>query len=598
MAEIRSILATDCGSTTTKAILIERRGDEYRLVTRGEAPTTVEAPFDDVTVGVTNAVREVEELSGKTLIGADGKVITPAQDEKTGVDLYLSTSSAGGGLQMTVAGVVKEMSAESAERAALGAGAIIMDVVAVNDGRKDWEKVQRIRELRPDMILMSGGTDGGTVTHLQELAELIRSADPRPRLGVGLKLPVIYAGNTDATGAVQETLGDVVDVRAVANLRPTMDRENLYPAREAIHELFLEHVMQQAPGYGKLKTWTSAGIMSTPNAVGKIMETIARERNINALGVDIGGATTDVFSVFGGVYNRTVSANLGMSYSICNVLREAGLENIKRWIPFSEEDAYIRNQLRNKMIRPTTIPQDLRDLQIEQATAREALRLAFEHHKSLAREMVGVQKQRDIGDIFEQKGGGKTLVNLFNLDMIIGSGGVLSHAPERAQSALMMMDAYAPEGKTSLTVDSIFMMPQLGILSTLQPVAATQVFERDCLIRLGDCIAPVGTARDGEDCVTVTLNGQSTAVPFGTIRVLPLGEGETATIEARPARAFDLGQGRGKATTFPVIGGVVGLIIDARGRPIALPTDGPARVAKLREWLTAMGRRRDSEDVQ
>src|SRR6187397_1635741 len=107
-AQVRSILATDCGSTTTKAILVELGPDGWRLVTRGEAPTTVEAPFDDVTVGVVNAVREVEELSGKTLLPPDGgRPLTPAQDAKTGVDLYLSTSSAGGGLQMTVAGVVK-----------------------------------------------------------------------------------------------------------------------------------------------------------------------------------------------------------------------------------------------------------------------------------------------------------------------------------------------------------------------------------------------------------------------------------------------------------------------------------------------------------
>src|SRR5277367_2736750 len=91
-SSVRSILATDCGSTTTKAILIERQPDgEYRLVVRGEAPTTVEAPFDDVTVGVVNAVAEVEELSGKSIAGPDGKPMTPATDDKTGVDLYLST---------------------------------------------------------------------------------------------------------------------------------------------------------------------------------------------------------------------------------------------------------------------------------------------------------------------------------------------------------------------------------------------------------------------------------------------------------------------------------------------------------------------------
>src|SRR5437764_46749 len=208
---IRTILATDCGSTTTKAILIEKQGDGYQLITRGEAPTTVEAPIDDVTVGVTNAVREVEELSGKRLL-ADGKVLTERRDDRTGADLYLSTSSAGGGLQMTVAGVMKSMSAESAQRAALGAGAIIMDVIAVDDGRKEYQKVERIRSLRPDMLLMAGGTDGGTVSHLGDLAEMVLSADPRPRLGVGLRIPVIYAGNQDARAAVEQVLDDRVEL--------------------------------------------------------------------------------------------------------------------------------------------------------------------------------------------------------------------------------------------------------------------------------------------------------------------------------------------------------------------------------------------------
>ena len=271
-SNIRSILATDCGSTTTKAILIVRQPDgTYRLTVRGEAPTTVEAPFDDVTVGVVNAVREIEELSGRTILtGVDGRPNTP-ENGNEGVDLYLSTSSAGGGLQMSVAGVVKAMSAESAQRAALGAGAIIIDVIAVDDGRKEFQRVERLRQLRPDMILMSGGTDGGTVNHLVEMAEMLVSADPKPRLGIGLNLPVIYAGNKDAYPRVAELIEDRVALRQVANLRPTMENENLLPAREAIHELFLEHVMQQAPGYSKLSGWTSAGIMSTPNAVGKIM---------------------------------------------------------------------------------------------------------------------------------------------------------------------------------------------------------------------------------------------------------------------------------------------------------------------------------------
>ncbi|MEP6600586.1 MAG: glutamate mutase L, partial [Nitrospirota bacterium] len=285
---LRTIVATDCGSTTTKAILIEKVGNEYRQTYRGEAPTTVEAPFEDVTRGVLNAISEIEELSGRRIL-EDEKILTPSGiggDPKAGVDIYISTSSAGGGLQMMVAGVVQSMTGESAQRCALGAGAIVMDVLASNDGRLPHEKIERIRSLRPDMILLSGGTDGGTVTHVVEMAEYISAAEPRPRLGMSYNLPLIYAGNTDARERVKEILGKKTALTITENLRPTMERENLVPARTKIHDLFLEHVMAQAPGYRRLIEWAGAPIMPTPAAVGLIMETIAKKQGINLIGVD------------------------------------------------------------------------------------------------------------------------------------------------------------------------------------------------------------------------------------------------------------------------------------------------------------------------
>lgn len=614
---IRRIVATDCGSTTTKAILIERNEQgNYRLVARGEAPTTVEKPFEDVTMGVINSITELEEVceqmpeavkkegftSGRRKLLKDGQVWRLRKegaitDQRTSdleaSDLYVSTSSAGGGLQMMVAGVVKAMSAESAERAALGAGAILMDTLAVDDGRKEYQKVERLRQLRPDIILMSGGTDGGTKSHLIEMAEVVRRADPKPRFG-DMKLPIIYAGNVEARPEVSEVLGKTIEFHPVDNLRPTLDRENLDPARDEIHEMFLEHVMQQAPGYSKLLEWTSEEVMATPNAVGKLLREYAENEKLNLLGVDIGGATTDVFSVFLAgterIYNRTVSANLGMSYSICNVLKEAGIENIARWIPFQIDPFEVRNRLRNKMIRPTTIPQAYEDLLIEQAVSREALRLAFEHHKSLARGLSGVQQQRDVGQLFDQKGGAETLIKMMELDIVIGSGGVLSHAPLRAQSALMMMDAYQPEGVTMLTVDSIFMTPHLGVLSEHCYEAAKQVFEFDCIVKCGHCISPVGVGKPGELCVRVKGEGVDEAVNFGQIKVIPLGKDEFKTVSIEPSRGFDVGKGKGKPIeSIKLEGGGVGIIIDARGRPFTLPTDGTERVAKLREWLQAMG---------
>lgn len=590
-SEANVILATDCGSTTTKAILIERQGDEYRLVTRGEAPTTVEAPFEDVTVGVLNAIAEVEELSGRQLI-ENGRIIRPANG-KGGTDLYLSTSSAGGGLQIVVVGLVRRITAESAERAALGAGAIVMDVLALDDGRLPHQRIERLRQLRPDMVLVSGGVDGGEQRRVVEMAELVGAANPEARLGAKYKLPVIYAGNKDNRQAIEKVLGPVTALSTVDNLRPSPERENLGPTRGEIQDLFLHHVMAQAPGYSKLVPWTDADIMPTPAAVGQIMQTIAAAENINVVGVDIGGATTDVFSVFAGRFNRTVSANLGMSYSISNVFAEAGAENLLRWLTGEADAASLSEGVRNKMIRPTTIPQLLEGLKIEQAVAREALCLAFEQHRALATGLKGVQRERDISEAFSTAVTGESLIDMMDLDLLVGSGGVLSHTPRRSQAALMLIDAFLPQGITRLAVDSIFMMPQLGVLAGVLPEAAKQVFEKDCLIPLGTCIAPVGQARLGCEALRLTLNTADASaqieIPCGEMGLLPLPEGEKGQLIIEAGRGFDLGQGRGRSATVEVTGGVVGIIGDARGRPLQWAKDAAGRREQVQRWQAALG---------
>jgi len=595
---LRSILATDCGSTTTKAILIEKIDGEYRLKVRGEAPTTVEEPFEDVTKGVLNAVMEVEELSGKKILNGD-QIITP-QNGSNGVDIYISTSSAGGGLQMMVAGVVKGMTGESAERAALGAGSIVMDVLASNDGRKPHEKITRIRQLRPDMILLSGGIDGGTTKHVVELAEILAAANPKQRLGQNYKLPVIYAGNNKAVNKIEETLGEITDLDVTENIRPVLEMENLKPSRDKIHDLFMEHVMQQAPGYKKLMSWTDAPIMPTPGAVGALIEMVAQKENISVVGVDIGGATTDIFSVFQKQFNRTVSANLGMSYSICNVLAEATLANVLRWVPFDIDEKELTNRIGNKMIRPTTVPQSLEELVIEQAIAREALRLSFIQHKSFAVNLKGVQKERTISDAFEQTDSGETLVDMKELDLLVGSGGVLSHAPRREQSARMLIDSFLPEGITQLAVDSIFMMPQLGVMANIEKEelseeakkAAFEVFEKDCLIHLGTCIAPTGKAKQNSVVLTAELtlkngNQETHKIQFGELLRIEVPF-EPVNVKLTPGKGLDIGSGKNEPIETTIYGGVVGIIFDGRGRPLDISKDPKQRIDDLKKWSDAV----------
>ena len=582
---INIILATDCGSTTTKAILIEYIENEFRLTFRGEAPTTVEAPFEDVTRGVINSILELEELSGRKILNQE-KIITPS-NKNEGVDVYISTSSAGGGLQMMVSGVVKNMTGESAQRAALGAGAIVMDILASNDKRLYHQKVKRIRELRPDMVLLSGGVDGGTISHVVELAEIIKTANPKPRLGMDYKLPIIYAGNKQAQDNIKETLDNSTDLIMVPNIRPTLEKENLKPSRDKIHDLFMDHVMAQAPGYNKLMEWADHPIMPTPGAVGEMIKKIAKVENISVVGVDIGGATTDVFSVFDGEFNRTVSANLGMSYSICNVLSEAGVQNVSRWVPFEIDSSNLTNRIANKMIRPTTIPQTLEDLKIEQALAREALRLSFIQHKEFAVSLKGIQQERTISDTFDQKMSGETIVDMLKLNLIVGSGGVLSHAPRRSQAMRMIIDSFLPIGFTEIAVDSIFMMPQLGVLSTFHEQAAVEVFHKDCLIKLGTCVSPIGEFSNDKVLFNYIIKVNDTTfegeIKFGEIKLLDIPMG-TYDCKIQLDKNVDLGFGKGQTFEGSINGGEVGIILDGRGREINFHNDNSDRINQINKW--------------
>ena len=349
--------------------------------------------------------------------------------------------------------------------------------------------------------------------------------------------------------------------------------------------------MAQAPGYKKLMGWTDSPIMPTPGAVGEIIQKIAKQDGISVVGVDIGGATTDIFSVFEGRFNRTVSANLGMSYSVCNVLAEAGIPNVARWVPYEMDEKSLTNRIANKMIRPTTIPQSLEALIIEQAIAREALRLSFQQHKEFAVNLKGVQQERTISDAFEQSTSGKTLVDLMELDLLVGSGGVLSHAPRREQAARMLIDSFLPEGVTKLAVDSIFMMPQLGVLSTVHEKAAIEVFQKDCLINLGTCVAPVGKFKDGQIMISyeINLNGEKIIgeVLEGEMKLIPAEyNGYVATL--RPGNGLDLGNGKNEPLYVNIFGGVVGIVMDGRGRqPFSIASDMKTRIDKLRDWSGA-----------
>ncbi|QOR36139.1 glutamate mutase L [Clostridium sp. 'deep sea'] len=583
-----SFLITDVGSTTTKAILIEKKGDGYRLVSRAESPTTVEEPFEDVTIGVKSAIAKLGKI-----IDRDIKSNSDPKVTAEGIEYYTS-SSAGGGLQVLVIGLYSKVTGASASRAALGAGAILLDVISADDERPIYEIIESVRNSRPDMILLTGGIDGGSVEFALEFADIINASNPKPRFGKDIKLPVIFAGNKDATDLVKDTLADDFDLHIVPNLRPTLSTENLAPARDEIHELFLSHVMQQAPGYSKLSAATSAKILPTPKAVGAIMTILAERQNLNILGMDIGGATTDVFSVLNNEFYRTVSANMGMSYSIGNVLENAGISNVKRWLPFVISDEELSDMIATKMLYPTTLPVSLKELMVEQAVAREALRISINHHEQL---ITALPEEQSVMDNFFKSQEAriastkedKSLLNMNSVGLVIGSGGVLSHAPRRVQAALMIMDSSELKGVTNLAVDSIFMMPHLGVLSQHYPDIALNVLIKDCFIPLGTVVTGYGESEKHEMALQIsgTIGSKKVkdTINAGELKFYELGENELAKLNLVPAKSIDIGEGTGKSKSINVAGGKAGFIVDMRKAVV----NHEVTISDISKWLIDSG---------
>jgi len=560
---------TDVGSTTTKAVLFQKSSSGWRIH-REEASTTVERPHEDVTVGIANAFRALERVSGVELL-KNGVPSVP----------YLSTSSAGGGLAMVVTGLVRDVTSRSAESVALGAGAILLDVIAMDDGRTPYEKIQALRDLRPDMILLAGGFDGDAISGPVFLSELIRESDLKPKLSLSAKLPVVFAGNANAARLARDTLGENFLFHPVDNIRPSGDKENLEPAREALHEFFMNHVMSHAPGYETLISWVGAPILPTPSAFGKILAHASRELGLRILAIDIGGATTDVFTADSGEVVRTVSANLGMSYSIMNVVQRSGMGVVDVLLGSRNQERGLWDTVGNKYIQPTGLPKTEDEMHVEWAIGAVAIREAVKDHRLV---LDGVPLSRDKEELTirhgqfsgsrQKKHEERRLSHAEGYDLIIGSGGILSHSPRRA-SAMMLINALNPRSPVSLAVDSAFVFPHLGVLSETVPDLSLQLFQELGLVRLGS-VMPVGIGgkRPGDTFHVrgITDDGRAIEerVSPGEVKSIPLESHEEAQTEiGGPGLVHRRHRAR-------LSGGVCGLIVDARGMGID-PEDSQPR---------------------
>jgi hypothetical protein len=297
--------------------------------------------------------------------------------------------------------------------------------------------------------------------------------------------------------------------------------------------------------------------------------------------VDVGAASTTIAAAFDGHPFLTVRGNLGVAFGGERLLQEQGVETLTRWIPEPVTEDEILGILINKELYPASTPQEPRELWLEQALVREAIRGTLE--------VARPGWKPGVAQIYPH------LLPL--CDTIIISGGVLVNTPRPGQIALMVLDALQPIGVSTLVLDKYGLASALGSVAAVKPLAAVETLDSGGFVNLATVVSPVGRARPGDTILRVKMtyddgSGFSVEVQYGNIEVLPLLPGQQAILELRPTKRhrFDVGLGGpGRGGKRRVNGGLAGLIIDARGRPLRLASEPEERQVQARQWLWDVG---------
>jgi hypothetical protein len=569
---MKSILAADCGSVTTTAVLVEQIEGEYRLRATGQAPSTYAAPWQDITIGVQEAIRHIERVVGRNILSPGGWPMSP-QNAQQGVDAFTLVSSAGPPLQVIIGGLMQDISLASARRAAATTytqvtRAISLDGTAHNSpahGGEAW--VEAMQNGQPEVILLVGGTDGGARLPVIEMAQLVSTVVQF--LDNGAAPTILYGGNSDLRPEMADILGPVTPLKSVSNVRPRLDIEDPTAAQVELENLYVQKKMLRLPGFDKLRNWSKYPVEPTSKSFEKLIAYIGQYHHLNVLGLDIGSRSTTVsIQTAGRPADSTTRGDAGVGYGLAALLNLVPIEKFRRWLPFDISPAELYDRLLNKSLYPTTLPYTHEDVLIEQAVAREALRL------------VATQAQQHLPHI--------------RWNLIVGAGRALTGAPLAAQAALTMIDGLELRGVTNLVLDKNGVVKMLGAVAAIEPLAAAQVATRDAFLNLGSVIAPAGHGAPGKPALKIKLDtGQGERlekeVPYGAIEVIALSPGHHASLEMRPARNFDIGLGQaGRGAVAEVEGGMLGLIIDARGRPLRFPDDDDKRQEQLQAWLSSL----------
>lgn len=573
-----SVLTLEIGSTKTRAALFDVVGGFYRFIAAGTAATTIGPPYNDAREGALQAIQQLQETTGRTLIASDGSLLIPATPDGSGVDAVAATMSAGPPIRVVAVGLLDDVSLQSAVRLAQSTYTTVVEKVSMSDGRQQARRIDAILHARPEWIIFAGGLDGGATHSIHALAEVVGLASyllPRNDRPV-----VLYAGNSEIRQEIKEALAPVVDVYTAPNIRPALQEEHLHAAGPAMRKVFKAIRSAQMFGLSEIDGWSEGRLLPTATAFGRMIRFLGRlyDPNKAVLGIDVGSASVTVAAASGGHLTQRVFSDLGMGESVDGLLNTVPPQRIARWLPNTFDEDHVLNFVANKAAFPASVPVSTEELLLEQAVGREVVAAAV--RQTLKEHTLETGRARP--DVLPWT------------EPILLSGALFSRSPSVAQAMLLALDGLQPAGVTTVVLDQNELLPSLGVAAEVNPLLAVQVLESHAFLNLGTVIAPVGHARQGTPVLRLNVHfedGRETRaeIKFGSLVRIPLPAGKSAQVHVQPLHRFDVGLGGpGRGGRLQVAGGALGIVVDARGRPLQLPKDATQRSRLLERWSTAL----------
>jgi hypothetical protein len=575
LVNAESVLAIDIGSVNTRAILFDVVEGRYRFLARSTAPTTAGAPYRDVLEGIYLVLQQLQTATGQVLLNPDQTLITPTQSDGTGVDRCVVTLSAGPAMKTVLVGLLEDVSVQSAHNLVNTTYASVQEVINLNDRRKTASRLDAILRVRPDLIVIAGGTQNGASHSLHTLLEPVGLAcymlpkENRPQ--------VLFAGNQALAEEVKSQIGSLSSLQIAPNIRPSLETEHLLPAQKKLAHAYRQLRARQVPGTLEVDRWTGGNLLPTAMAFGRTIRFTSKvyaSSRKGVLGVDVGASSTTIAAGFGGDLRLNVYPHLGLGDGSLGVLSASSLEDIIRWLPVDIEPAVVRDYIYNKNLHPASLPVTPEELAIEQALATQAIRIALKKSLRSFPENV-LQASGSFLPAFEP---------------IIATGGVLAEAPQRGQALMMLLNALQPVGVTTLALDQNNIAAALGAAAESTPLLTIQSLDASNFVSLCTVISPVGHAPAGTPVLRIKITHQegdeeTVDVKNGALELIPIPLGQVVNIHLQPLHRFDVGLGApGRGGTFKTTGGLMGLVVDARGRPLNLSPDPARRLDQMQKW--------------